>query len=172
MTPPRWPLEPAGSAVLCLSALGAALVSQHVYDMQPCPWCVLQRLLFVLIAAVALTEWSLTGLRASSPSAAPVARGLRGLRAVIALSGLAAAAWQHLVASSSLSCNLTWAERLMAASSLDALLPDIFQARANCMEAKAWLLGVPYEFWSGGLFLALIVLAAGPLVPVRPRGVV
>ena len=33
-------------AVVCVAALGAALVSQHVYDMQPCPWCVLQRLIF------------------------------------------------------------------------------------------------------------------------------
>ena len=35
-------------------ALGAALVSQHVFDMQPCPWCVLQRLIFVALALAAL----------------------------------------------------------------------------------------------------------------------
>ena len=38
-------------AVACLAALGAALVSQHVYGMQPCPWCVLQRVIFLAIAA-------------------------------------------------------------------------------------------------------------------------
>ena len=40
--------------LLSLGALAAALVSQHVFDMQPCPWCVLQRLIFVLLALAAL----------------------------------------------------------------------------------------------------------------------
>jgi lipoprotein signal peptidase len=37
-----------------LAAIGAALVSQHVFDMQPCPWCVLQRAVFAAMALVAL----------------------------------------------------------------------------------------------------------------------
>ena len=37
-----------------LAAVAAALVSQYAFDMQPCPWCVLQRLLFVVMALVAL----------------------------------------------------------------------------------------------------------------------
>ncbi len=49
-------VEPLLSAALALVALGAALVSQHRFDMQPCPWCVLQRLLFAVGAALALLE--------------------------------------------------------------------------------------------------------------------
>ena len=37
-------------AFASLAALGAALVSQHVFGMDPCPWCVLQRLIFAVIA--------------------------------------------------------------------------------------------------------------------------
>ena len=37
-----------------LAAIGAALVSQHVFDMQPCPWCVLQRAVFAALALVAV----------------------------------------------------------------------------------------------------------------------
>lgn len=36
-----------------LAAIGAALVSQHVFDMQPCPWCVLQRAVFAAMALAA-----------------------------------------------------------------------------------------------------------------------
>ena len=36
------------------SAVGMALITQHVFDMQPCPWCVLQRLIFLCIAVAAL----------------------------------------------------------------------------------------------------------------------
>ena len=39
----------AATAAISVAAVGGALVSQHVYDIMPCPWCVLQRLIFVLI---------------------------------------------------------------------------------------------------------------------------
>ena len=39
-------------ASISLLAVLIALVSQHVYDMQPCAWCVAQRMLYLLIAAV------------------------------------------------------------------------------------------------------------------------
>ena len=43
----------AATLLISLAAVGGALVSQHVYDIMPCPWCVLQRLIFVLIALAA-----------------------------------------------------------------------------------------------------------------------
>ena len=46
----RWRAVLAVTALACLAAIGVALVSQHVYDMQPCPWCVLQRAVFAAIA--------------------------------------------------------------------------------------------------------------------------
>ena len=45
----------AAMAAVSVGAVAVALVSQHVFDMQPCPWCVLQRLVFVLIALAAGT---------------------------------------------------------------------------------------------------------------------
>ncbi|NLZ10040.1 MAG: disulfide bond formation protein B, partial [Alcaligenaceae bacterium] len=42
--------------LIALASLGAvviALVSQHVFDMRPCAWCVFQRLIFLVIAVVA-----------------------------------------------------------------------------------------------------------------------
>ncbi|MFN5700947.1 MAG: disulfide bond formation protein B, partial [Betaproteobacteria bacterium] len=50
--------EPLLAALLALGAVGMALVSQHVYGLQPCPWCVLQRMVFVLGAGVAVLEAS------------------------------------------------------------------------------------------------------------------
>jgi len=41
-------------AVACLAAVAVALVSQHGFGIQPCPWCVLQRAIFVAIGMVAL----------------------------------------------------------------------------------------------------------------------
>lgn len=135
------------TALLALAAVGAAWWTQHHWDMQPCPWCVLQRLVFVAIAAAAV-------LGLLWPAAGAV------LAALLALSGLAAALWQHFVAASADSCDLTLADRLMAASGLDARWPDLFMATATCAEAKVDLFGLPYEAWSGMLFIA-IALAMG-----------
>ena len=36
-------------ALASLGAVGAALFTQYRWDMQPCPWCILQRVLFVVM---------------------------------------------------------------------------------------------------------------------------
>ena len=131
-------------AVVCVAALAIALTSQHVYDMQPCPWCVLQRLIFC-----AITLFALLGL---------VWRGAAGGRVagtfalLLAFAGIAAALWQQMVAAKSESCNLTLADRIVGATTLDHLLPDVFVARVSCADAAVSLLGVPYAYWAAACF--------------------
>ncbi len=137
-------------AVVCVAALAAALVSQHVFDMQPCPWCTLQRLIFgaIFVFAVLGLLW----------------RGAAGGRVagtfalLLALAGIAAALWQQLVAAKSESCNLTLADRIISASTLDRLLPDVFEARASCADAAVSLLGVPYAYWAAACFAVCAVV--------------
>ena len=137
--------------VLPLAAVAAALVSQHRFGMLPCPWCVLQRLVFVAIAVAALpalllrTPWTV--------------RLGAGLALLLSLAGAAAALWQHFVASSAASCNLTLADRIMAATGLDQAFPSVFAAWASCADAAVKLFGLPYEFWSLALFAGLAVLS-------------
>jgi disulfide bond formation protein DsbB len=139
------------AALVALLAVGVALLTQHMFDMRPCPWCVLQRVEFTVIAlaaAVSLLWRSRAGL-------------LMSAALVIALAnlGLLSALWQHFVAAASASCNLTLADRIIGALQLDSLLPDVFAATASCAEAKVALLGVPYEFWSLALFVVVQALA-------------
>lgn len=137
----------AAMALACVAALAAALVSQHVFDMPPCPWCVLQRLIFVVIALVCVAglAWrSVTGRRVTATLALLLADG-----------GVAAAAWQHWVAAKSQSCNLTLADRIVGAVKLDSLLPEVFYPYASCADAAVDLLGVPYALWSLALFVLL-----------------
>jgi disulfide bond formation protein DsbB len=136
-----------GGIVLSLGAVGAALVTQHFFDMQPCPWCVLQRLIFVVIAGACVLGLLWRGAAGRVVSAVLVL--------LAALSGVAAAVWQNQVAAQTESCVLTLADRIMNATGLDGLLPDVFQARASCIDAAVDLLGVPYEFYSLALFVVL-----------------
>ena len=152
MTSARWL---AGIALACVAALAAALVTQHAFDMQPCPWCVLQRVVFVAIALAC-------GLGLAWRSAAGRRIGA-GLGLLLALGGIAAALWQHFQAAASASCNLTLADKIVSGwLQLDALLPDVFAPRASCADAAVDLLGVPYDLWS----LALFVLVALGLLRV------
>ena len=71
------------AVVVPLAAVAAALVSQYVFDMQPCPWCVLQRVVFVAIALAALPGLLMNRISVRRASAAGVL--------VLALCGAAAA---------------------------------------------------------------------------------
>lgn len=135
----------AGVAVALL-AVGSAEVSQHVFDMQPCPWCVLQRLIFIVIGLAALL-----GLVWRTRAGARVAAAAIG---VLAACGIAAALWQHFVAAKSASCNLTFADRVMNATGLNERWPELFMAYANCGD-KVVLWGLPYELYSFAAFVVL-----------------
>ncbi|MEP6875865.1 MAG: disulfide bond formation protein B [Burkholderiales bacterium] len=145
----------AGIALGCISAVGAALVSQHVFDMQPCPWCVLQRVIFLAIAlacVLGLAWRHRIGRRVGA-----------SVGALLALCGIGAALWQHFKAAASASCDLTLADKIVSRwLQLDQLLPDVFEPRASCADAAVSLLGVPYDFWS----LALFVLFGAALLSI------
>jgi protein dithiol:quinone oxidoreductase len=145
----------AAIALLSTAAVAAALVSQHVFGMEPCPWCVLQRAIYVAIASVCVIGllWRASVARVASAS----------LVILLAGSGVAASAWQHFVAAKSVSCNLTLADKIITALKLDSLLPSVFSATASCADAAVNLLGVPYDFWSLALFLALALMASRAL---------
>jgi disulfide bond formation protein DsbB len=156
MAPARWL---AAMAVLCFVLVGVALVSQHVYGMQPCPWCILQRLIFLGIGLLALLG-ALAG-------AALLRTLLVFVMLLLALCGSAAALYQHFVAARSLSCNMTLADRIVSGLGLDRLLPPVFQVTASCADAAVNLAGLPYEFWSLGFYLLLILAALGALRAAR-----
>lgn len=140
-------------AVLSVAAVGAALVSQHVYGMEPCPWCILQRVIFLAIALVCAVGF--------------VSTRIAGVLALVfSLCGIAAALWQHFQAASSNSCALTVADRIVIAMKLDSLWPDVFLARASCADAAVSLMGISYDFWSLAVF---VVLAVASVVVIRKR---
>ena len=113
-----------------IAALGVALVAQHVFGIEPCPWCVIQRLVLVGVAVVALAA-------AFAVSRAPrAAAGVGGvLLLALAVGGGVAAWYQHTVAAKQLSCAFTWADRTLMSLQLDAWLPSVFKVGATCADA-------------------------------------
>jgi disulfide bond formation protein DsbB len=139
----------AGIALGSLAAVAAALAAQYGFGVKPCAWCVMQRGVFLLIALVAALGWLFKSQRLVRRSALLVL-------ILLGLAGLAAAYYQHDVASKLASCDMTLADRINSALNLEALLPSVFMVTASCSDAAQYrLLALPYEFWSGVLFLLI-----------------
>lgn len=149
----RTPLLMAG---VCLLAIGAALVAQHGFDMRPCPWCILQRLLFLVIAVLCVLTALLPWRRARI--------ALNAATLLVAAAGILAAVYQHEVASKMFSCNLTFADKAITALGLESLWPAMFQVTGTCAEAAVSVFGVPFEYLSLALFALLGLTAAGLLL--------
>jgi disulfide bond formation protein DsbB len=140
-----------------LAAVGVALLGQHVFDVRPCPWCVLQRLEFLLLAFVTGLGWAMYKFRAARLAAFALALAL-------ALSGIATAYYQHEVASLTASCAMTFADRVLGFFGLEAAVPPLFMVTASCSEAAHYrMLGLPYEILSGVLFVGVLLLAVNGL---------
>ena len=147
--------------LVSLGAVGLAAIAQYVFNMQPCPWCVLQRLIYIVIGVLALLGAALPGI---------ARRLVVGLGLLVALSGIATALYQQLHAVNEQSCDLSMAERFIAWLQLDQLLPQLFVAYASCADAAVSVLGIPFAVWSCILYVILALLLAWSLrVSLRAR---
>lgn len=144
------------SAGVGLTALALALIAQYGFAIEPCAWCVLQRLIYFVIAIVALIG-AYGGHRT-------VGRLAAALSTLLAVAGMATAWYQATVASTMLSCKQTFADRLISSTGLDATLPWLFGIYANCSDAAGSFLGVNYALWSLALFVVLFLLGLSALL--------
>lgn len=147
----------AGMAVASFAAVGIALIAQHHFGVKPCPWCVLQRGIFLAIGVFSLLGWLVQAKRS-----------LRQVAVVAVLllcaAGVTAAVFQHEVASQSASCAMGLADKIVTALNLEELWPSVFMITANCADAAAYrLVGLPYEVWSGLLFVVIGLIGVATL---------
>jgi disulfide bond formation protein DsbB len=150
----RVPQALVAVAVLAFAAVLAALTAQYQFDMPPCVWCVLQRLIYVVLGICAL---------AGAFFAGGTRRVATGLAFLMSLAGIAASLWQQFYAAKQPSCDLTLADQIITALRLDRLVPQVFVAYASCADAAVNVIGVPFAFWSCAMFVLLAVLTAWAL---------
>lgn len=137
---------------LSLGGLIVALISQHVFEMRPCAWCVFQRLLLLFVLAFCIFGQLLSSLKLRFLSLLFGALGF-----LTALGGMAAAWYQYTVAAKLFSCDMTFADRVMTQSGLEASLPWLFGIYASCMDATVHVLGLEYAIWALLLFALIAV---------------
>ena len=135
--------------LLALGAVGLAALAQYAFDMQPCPWCVLQRFIYIVVGVLAL----LGALLSNTPRRIAIVLAL-----LATLSGIASALWQQLHAINENSCDLSLAERITSGLHLDRVLPQLFIAYASCADAAVSVLHIPFAVWSCLLYAILALL--------------
>lgn len=139
-------------ALLCAALLGAAVYLQITKEMAPCPWCIIQRYIFLAIGVVCLIGAFLPAV---------FLRFVAMLGTLLALAGTAAAGWllyTHLVPT--VSCGIDPME-----SSINTLLPAkmfplLFESQGMCSTIYDDILGLSVSQWSTLWFVFLTIVLA------------
>lgn len=126
--------------------IGLALFHQHIMGMDPCAWCVLQRLLFISIFIV-----SLAGIFLKL-----CVKTINLIAIVISIVGATAATYQTIWASQSESCGISLAEKIISFTKLNEMIPNVFEAYALCSQSNINLIGIPYSVWAGMGFILIL----------------
>ena len=127
--------------VISIAVLGFAYYLQHVVLLDPCPWCVAQRILFMLLAVLSLL--ALLHGRGTKLYAA--------LAALIALAGGGAAVYQLWLQQDpvrSMACSGTWLEKTLDTLSFGKLWPNMLQYDGPCTISPWSFLGMSIPEWS------------------------
>lgn len=147
-------------ALASLALLGFALYLQHVENMQPCPWCVIQRYVFAAVALLCL-------IGAALPRSATKAGA--GLAWLAAVAGIGVAGWHvWLKANPEVSCGIDPLQTSLNTFPTAEWLPFLFKAKGFCSTDYAPILGLSIPQWSLAWFI-LFSLALGWIAFRRAR---
>jgi len=160
MTDPRTVADRAGRMFTlqflgCIAIIAYALYLQHYKDLDPCPWCVVQRLDYIAIGLLALVA---ALARPSGPGVAAFSL----LSGLLAIAGGAAATYHIYLQSDperATSCTGSVVEKLLDASHLGRMIPPLLQYDGPCT-LKPWaLLGLSIPEWSLIGFIMVLIWA-------------
>jgi disulfide bond formation protein DsbB len=136
-------------ALACFGLIGGALYFQIVEEMLPCPWCVIQRYLFLTIGIICLISAFLP------PNGAR--RGVL-LAALFALGGVGAGSWHNwIMAHPKISCGLDPLETSLNHIFPAKILPIVFRADGICTTPYDPFLGLQLPQWALLWFIAMTI---------------
>lgn len=143
--------------IFSISCLSFALIAQHYFNILPCAWCVLQRLIFVFLILVSFASLFFKRLII-----------FQIINVITSASGIVASLYLYLVASKSDSCDLSFAEKFINLFNLQEVLPSVFGVLAMCNEPQVRFLGISFVQYAILSFVLLFVLCLYSLF--LPRG--
>ena len=147
-------------ALACIALLAFGLYLQHAVGLEPCPMCIVQRYLFILVALAA-------GIGAALPASAT--RWVGGLMALLSFTGAGVAArqsWLQWFPPEIATCGRDLFG-MIESFPLKRVIPMVFRGSGDCSAVDWTFLGLTIANWSFLNFMLVAVLGAGLLL--RPR---
>jgi disulfide bond formation protein DsbB len=155
----RFPLRAwfAALALGCFGLVAFSLALQITLRIAPCPLCIFQRLLFLVVGVLALAGFLLPRVR-------PVWLATIGVTALLGAGAAAWQTWMQLFPDLAPECSFTdpnLIERLV--DWLGMQLPRLFLATGFCTSPGWSFLGLSMANWSLLIFLGIVGYVALPL---------
>ncbi len=141
-----------GIFVACLVLIAYALFLQHAQALEPCPMCILQRYVFILIGMVALVAAAVNARRL-------VLTILSGAIVVLSLAGAGVAirhSWLQHFPNPSQNCGAELSYLLELP--LSSGLPAIFRGTGDCSAVQWTMLGLSIPEWALVWFVMFAVV--------------
>lgn len=149
-------------ALFCLGLLGFGLYLQHVVGLEPCPMCIVQRYVMILITLVALMGAALQSRRAVWATG--------GLLSVLAVSGAYVAArqsWLQWYPPEVVSCGRDF-YGMIETFPLQRAIPMIFKGGGDCSQVDWTFLGGSIANWSFVCFTLIFLIAIAAML-TKPK---
>jgi len=147
-------------AVACVALLAFGLYLQHAIGLEPCPMCIVQRYLFILVALAA-------GIGALLPSCAT--RWSAGVMALLSLTGAGVAArqsWLQWFPPEVTTCGRDLFG-MIESFPLKRVIPMVFRGSGDCSAVDWTFLGLSIANWSFLNFVLVGVIGLALLLRRR-----
>lgn len=144
----------AATGLAAVALVGGGLVLAHTMNLAACPLCILQRMLYLLLAFEAVAAWLLAGSALALPR-----RAAAFVMAATALTGAGIAGYQtwlqRFAKGASCTADQPWWEHFV--NWAGGQWPLMFEASGLCSEAGWKFLGLSIAEWSLVAFTAMTV---------------
>ncbi len=140
-----------GASIL---GLMGSLIAQYVFNLQPCPYCILQRLFLFMMIFNSIFYYISSFAHQSQEFKKINMYSYYFFNIAILSLAIYTIGYQYFIASHSFSCDLTLPDKILEKSKLMNLLPFLFEPKASCAEAKFYILGISFEIY---VFLFLMM---------------
>ena len=146
----------AATGFAAVGLVGGGLILAHTMNLAACPLCILQRMLYLLLALEAIAAWWLTG---SAPARMLPRRLAALVMAATALTGVGIASYQtwlqRFAKGASCTADQPWWEQFV--NWAGSQWPLMFEASGLCSEAGWKFLGLSIAEWSLLAFASMTI---------------
>ena len=153
----------AATGLAAVGLVGGGLILAHTLNLAACPLCILQRMLYLLLALEAIAAWWLTG---SAPARTLPRRLAASVMAATALTGVGVASYQtwlqRFAKGASCTADQPWWEHLV--NWAGSQWPLMFEASGLCSEAGWKFIGLSIAEWSLVAFTSMTIAMLAALL--------